>query len=331
MRQKQKNFFSIFAAATLLLAIFLFLQPTPKVFAQTCDSSMAASLTAEGQAVCEGNGCSWVNGECVMPSTNNNQMTCLSKTQQQVDCNTGNPAYCNVNGQQVNCPAQSAQSNCQIFGFTGQACCDAYANDPVCAAFKGTNPAATGPSVANGPCQTPGVQSTCGAGLLCASNLTCQVSNCAIYGFTGQACCSAYANDPLCTANAVIQSTTNSNSGTSGTGSGNCNGDPNLTFSNGLCLPAQSSFPTTGIAGSTTLSGLILIVIQLLLTFAGIIAVIMLILGGYWYMAAGGNEEMSEKGKNTIINFVIGLVVILLAYTIVTILANTLTTTQFTK
>jgi hypothetical protein len=51
----------------------------------------------------------------------------------------------------------------------------------------------------------------------------------------------------------------------------------------------------------------------------------MLILGGYWYMAAGGNEEMSEKGKKTIINFVLGLVVIILAYTLVTVIASTLT------
>jgi len=65
--------------------------------------------------------------------------------------------------------------------------------------------------------------------------------------------------------------------------------------------------------------------VKILLTFAGMIAVVMLVIGGYWYMAAGGNEEMSEKGKKTILNFVMGLVIIVLAYTIVSITASTLT------
>lgn len=96
-----------------------------------------------------------------------------------------------------------------------------------------------------------------------------------------------------------------------------------LTNVNGLCLPPSQY--TTGIAGSTTLSGFIITIIKILLSFAGIIAVVMLVIGGYWYMAAGGNEETAEKGKKTIINFVLGLVVIILAYTIVTIIAATLT------
>ena len=55
------------------------------------------------------------------------------------------------------------------------------------------------------------------------------------------------------------------------------------------------------------------------------VAVVMLVIGGYWYMAAGGNEEMSEKGRKTILNFVMGLVIIILAYTIVSVIASTLT------
>jgi type IV secretory pathway VirB2 component (pilin) len=73
------------------------------------------------------------------------------------------------------------------------------------------------------------------------------------------------------------------------------------------------------------LSQFILTLIKILLTFAGAIAVVMVVIGGYWYMAAGGNEELAEKGKNTILNFVIGLAIIIMAYTIVTIIASTLT------
>lgn len=103
-----------------------------------------------------------------------------------------------------------------------------------------------------------------------------------------------------------------------------------LSNQNGICLPKNSAFPTTGLAGSTTLVDLITKVIQLLLFFSGIIAVVFLVLGGYWYMASGGNEELAEKGKKTIVNFVMGLVVIIMAYAIVTILFNTLTTSNFT-
>jgi hypothetical protein len=97
----------------------------------------------------------------------------------------------------------------------------------------------------------------------------------------------------------------------------------NLTSVNGVCLPPSEY--TTGIAASTSLTGFVLALVKILLSFAGLIAVVMLVLGGYWYMAAGGNEEMSEKGKKTIINFVMGLVVVILAYTIVSIIASTLT------
>jgi uncharacterized membrane protein YwzB len=96
-----------------------------------------------------------------------------------------------------------------------------------------------------------------------------------------------------------------------------------LTLTNGVCLPPSEY--TTGIAGSTSLTDFILKLVKILLAFAGMIAVVMLVIGGYWYMAAGGNEEMSEKGKKTILNFVMGLVIIVLAYTIVSVIASTLT------
>ncbi len=110
-------------------------------------------------------------------------------------------------------------------------------------------------------------------------------------------------------------------------GQGNC--PDGLTSVNGLCL-APNQFKT-GIAGSTTLVGLLTKIIEFLLTFSGIIAVVMLVIGGYWYMASGGNEEQAEKGKKTIINFVLGLVVIIMAYSLVTIISNTLQANTFTK
>jgi len=103
-----------------------------------------------------------------------------------------------------------------------------------------------------------------------------------------------------------------------------CGGDQNLVFQNGVCLPKDLKC-TTGFCGVSTLSDLLLLVIKTLLFFSGLVAVVMVIIGGYWYMAAGGNEEQAEKGKNTIINFVLGLIIIIMGYTIVTIVTNTLT------
>lgn len=122
-----------------------------------------------------------------------------------------------------------------------------------------------------------------------------------------------------------------SGGGSSGGGSTTMTCPEGLSNQNGLCLPKESAFPKTGLAGSTTLVELITKAIQFLLFFAGIIAVVFLVLGGYWYMASGGNDELAEKGKKTITNFVMGLVVIIMAYAIVTILFNTLTADTFTK
>lgn len=123
---------------------------------------------------------------------------------------------------------------------------------------------------------------------------------------------------------------TSSGGGGTNNGGGNVSCPDGLENKNGICLPKNSIFPKTGIAGSSTLVELVTKVIQFLLFFAGIIAVVFLVLGGYWYMASGGNEELAEKGKKTIVNFVLGLVVIIMAYAIVTILFNTLTSNNFT-
>jgi len=95
-------------------------------------------------------------------------------------------------------------------------------------------------------------------------------------------------------------------------------------FQNGLTGIA-SLFPSGGIASSQTLtgpSGLIVNVISLLLTVAGAIAVLFLIVGGYWYITSAGNEEQAEKGKSTLLNAIIGIIIIVLSFTIINVMAN---------
>lgn len=86
-------------------------------------------------------------------------------------------------------------------------------------------------------------------------------------------------------------------------------------------------FPIGGLGGAQTLtgpSGLIYRVISLLLFVAGALAVLFVIIGGYQYITAAGNEEASEKGKKTLTNAVIGVVVIIMAYVIINVVVNTI-------
>jgi hypothetical protein len=93
--------------------------------------------------------------------------------------------------------------------------------------------------------------------------------------------------------------------------------------SNGLTASnLRSEFGIGGLNGATTLSELILGIIMYMLLFAGSIAVIFVIIGGFQYVTSGGNEEQAEKGRKTLINAVIGIVIIVLAYVIINVVAN---------
>ena len=81
-------------------------------------------------------------------------------------------------------------------------------------------------------------------------------------------------------------------------------------------------FGNSGLSGSRSLSELIYNAIRILLAFAGAIAVLFIIVGGFWYITASGNEEQAEKGKTTLINAVIGVIIVVLAYAIVTVIVN---------
>lgn len=55
-------------------------------------------------------------------------------------------------------------------------------------------------------------------------------------------------------------------------------------------------------------------VITSVLGLMGVIFLILAIYGGFKWMTAGGNEESVEKAKKTLINAIIGLVVVLASY-----------------
>lgn len=55
-----------------------------------------------------------------------------------------------------------------------------------------------------------------------------------------------------------------------------------------------------------------------LLLIAGALAVIYLIYGGILYITAGGDAEKATKGRTALINAIIGIIIIALAFAIVT-------------
>ncbi|MEA3449808.1 MAG: hypothetical protein U9Q85_02420 [Patescibacteria group bacterium] len=63
-------------------------------------------------------------------------------------------------------------------------------------------------------------------------------------------------------------------------------------------------------------------IIRYLMTFLGIIATVVILLGGFRWLTAAGNEDRIADAKKTIIAGIIGLVIILAAFAIVTFVVN---------
>jgi hypothetical protein len=55
-------------------------------------------------------------------------------------------------------------------------------------------------------------------------------------------------------------------------------------------------------------------IINVALSFLGIISVIIVLVGGFKYMISGGNEEKTSEAKNLIVSGIIGLAIILSAW-----------------
>lgn len=92
----------------------------------------------------------------------------------------------------------------------------------------------------------------------------------------------------------------------------------------GLSQISQPFGGGSGLTRARSVQELIVAVINIMLFFAGIIAVLFIILGGYWYITSAGNDEQAEKGRKALTNAVIGLAIAGLAYVIVNAVVGTL-------
>lgn len=77
--------------------------------------------------------------------------------------------------------------------------------------------------------------------------------------------------------------------------------------------------------GSKTLPQVIGNVIKVVLSLLGLIATVILIAGGFMWMTSGGSEEKVKKAKQLMGSAVIGMVIVLLAWTAATFLIGELT------
>lgn len=72
----------------------------------------------------------------------------------------------------------------------------------------------------------------------------------------------------------------------------------------------------TGLAEDVAVEDIVAEIINTVLGLLAIIFLILMIYSGYQWMTAGGNEEMVTKAKGRIKNAIIGLVIVILAYSI---------------
>ncbi len=69
------------------------------------------------------------------------------------------------------------------------------------------------------------------------------------------------------------------------------------------------------------------VAVKTLLGLISLIAVVVIVLGGYKYVTSQGNSEAAGQARKSITNAVVGLVISVLAYTIVTVVSNTVGST----
>ena len=84
---------------------------------------------------------------------------------------------------------------------------------------------------------------------------------------------------------------------------------------NNTTLPGTQQSNFTGVFGDYLL---------IILRVVGLLAVAFIIYGGFQYITSGVNEELAEQGKKTLQNAVIGLIIIILSYVIVSVIINAL-------
>ena len=95
-----------------------------------------------------------------------------------------------------------------------------------------------------------------------------------------------------------------------------------------VCNPGSGFFLDFDITGggkyTNTFAGAFLFLVNAGLALIATLAVAYLVYGGYQYVTSRGEEEQATAGKRTIANAIIGLIIAILSYVIVTVIFNAL-------
>ena len=83
-------------------------------------------------------------------------------------------------------------------------------------------------------------------------------------------------------------------------------------------------FQTESGASTATLPTVIGKVVKIVISFLGLIAAVIIIIGGFQWMTSGGNEEKIAGAKKLMINGLIGMVLVILAYAIASFVISSL-------
>lgn len=93
------------------------------------------------------------------------------------------------------------------------------------------------------------------------------------------------------------------------------------------CDPAAGYFCNplnTGGEGTDTVADFIILAVQFLMGLVGIISLFFLVVGGIRYIVAAGNQESIAAAKHTVTSALIGLILAMIAFAIVTALEQIL-------
>lgn len=97
-----------------------------------------------------------------------------------------------------------------------------------------------------------------------------------------------------------------------------------------IMVTAQSNFGNEIIENinvpstNTDLPGIVIDIINIVLGLLALVAIIIVLIGGFEWMTAGGNEDKVATARKRLIYGLIGLVIIFLAYAIVTFVLDKL-------
>lgn len=80
----------------------------------------------------------------------------------------------------------------------------------------------------------------------------------------------------------------------------------------------------SGTPGGNSAESIMTYIVKLFLGFSGVIAMLYVIYGGFMYLTAGINADQAKSGRKIVTNAVVGLIVIILSYIIVTVVVNSL-------